>query len=94
MQLQKLTTAERVAALAALLVAIVGIASFLSRPAEYLRLVEAVGVGMVGVSALFGGLAPVLNRQHAKYSKYRAAAFVFGGLLFCFAFGLQCIRGF
>ena len=94
MQLQKLTTAERVAALAALLVAIVGIASFLSRPAEYLRLVQALGVGMVGVSALFGGLAPVLNRQHAEYSKYRAAAFAFGGLLFCFAFGLQCMRGF
>lgn len=94
MQLQTLTGSEKVAVLAALLVSGMGIASFLSHPADYLQLIQAAGVGAIGVSGLFGGLAPILDKQHASYYKFTAALFIVGGLVFSFAFGLQFIRGF
>ncbi|MBS0160932.1 MAG: hypothetical protein JSS26_20320 [Nitrospira sp.] len=94
MQLQVLTTAEKLAALAAFLVATLGIVSFVSHPTAYSRLGEAAGAGMIGLSALFGGLGPILSKQHDGYSKLRAGAFVFGGLLFYLGFGMQFIRGF
>ena len=94
MQLQILTIAEKLAALAAFLVAVLGVVSFVSHPAAYSMLGEAAGAGMIGLSALFGGLGPIFNKQHDRYSKFRAGVYVFGGLLFCLGFGMQFIRGF
>lgn len=94
MKWQAITTAEKLTSAAALGVTVLAVLSFSLHPGAYTRLGLAVGSAMVGISALFGGVRPIFDEQHSRFSRLSMYAFIFGGLLFCVAFVTDWVRGF